>query len=297
MLCDHFDVLVPVAPVEIVLDAEVWKVDRLIEVRQVVIPRPLFYLAGVPIRSSVAVGASAIVLLQPLLILALELVVEDDAADVAALVAKPRLFAQVGTIELDVVRQLPRPAHAGVEPLFARIGPIKTVGFQEVMAAFCQRHGTLAAVKGYKPGQALVAQMPKVRLTRIVRLVSRVAEIALSDYPKRADGRQRSTVLAVQFVPIIAVDNHLAFESARQFESVEKHISRVAIARIPVSLANVLVAVPRVIIARIRCPCAPEFDPMNVEVARVLITVSRIIPTRVRHRALPSGRHEIGCYS
>jgi len=68
---------------------------------------------------------------------------------------------------------------------------------------------------------------------------------------------------------------------------VEKYIAWVAIARIPVSFANILVAVPRVVVAGIRCPFAPEFDPVDVEVVRVLIAVSRIIPTRVIHRALP----------
>jgi hypothetical protein len=86
---------------------------------------------------------------------------------------------------------------------------------------------------------------------------------------------------------MIAVYDNLSFESARKLQAVEKHIAWVAVARISGSFANVLVAVPRFIIARIRYPCAPEFDPVDVEVARVLITVSRIIPTRVRHRALP----------
>ena len=58
---------------------------------------------------------------------------------------------------------------------------------------------------------------------------------------------------------------------------VEKYIAWVAIARIPVSFANILVAVPRVVVAGIRCPLAPEFDPVDVEVVRVLIAVSRII--------------------
>jgi hypothetical protein len=128
---------------------------------------------------------------------------------------------------------------------------------------------------------------------QIVPLVSRVPEIALRDHPKRTDRRQRSAILAVQFVPVITVDDDLAFESARQFETVEKHVARVAIARVSISFANVLVAVPRVVIARISLRCAAEFDPVDLKVARVLITVSRIIPTRVRHR--PSSRsHETG---
>src|SRR5437773_10180314 len=107
------------------------------------------------------------------------------------------------------------------------------------MAALGQRHGTLAAGKGNEPRQALVTQMAKVKLTWIARLVARVAEIALSDDSKRRNCRQRSAVIAVQFVPMITVDDEFAFESARQFETVEKHIARVAVTRIPVSFANV----------------------------------------------------------
>ena len=55
VLGDDLDVLVTVASVQLVLDAEVGEVDALVEVRQVVFARPLFDLARVPIRSSVAV--------------------------------------------------------------------------------------------------------------------------------------------------------------------------------------------------------------------------------------------------
>src|SRR2546425_8756989 len=137
------------------------------------------------------------------------------------------------------------------------------------MAALRQRHGTLAAVKGHKPREALVTQMPKVSFARVARRFARVAEIALGDHPKRADGRQRSAVVAVQLIPMIAVDHDLAFESARQFQTLEKDIAWVAVARIPVSFANVLVAVPRVVVTKIKTPFAPEFDPVDVQNARI----------------------------
>src|SRR5438034_9750566 len=106
-----------VATTQLVFDAEVREVDRLIEVRQVVFARPFFDVASVAIRSSVAVRPAAIRLLKPLLILAFELVVEDDAMDLRALLAEPFLLAQIGAIKLDVVRQLTRPADTIVEGL------------------------------------------------------------------------------------------------------------------------------------------------------------------------------------
>jgi hypothetical protein len=125
--------------------------------------------------------------------------------------------------------------------------------------------------------------MPKVRLARVARLFARVAEIALGDHPKCPDGGQRAALIPIQFVPMIAIYGELTLESARKFQAVEKHIPRVAVARIPVSLANVVVAIPRVVIARIGSPRAPEFDPMDLEVTRVLITISRIRPTVHKH--------------
>lgn len=95
---------------------------------------------------------------------------------------------------------------------------------------------------------------------------------------------------------MIAVDHDFPFESSRQFQTVKKHIAWVAIARISVSFTNLLVAVPRVVVAGIRYPLASEFDPVDVDVTRVLISVARIIPTRVIHRASPRS-HETGTHA
>ena len=51
VLGDDLDVFMMVASVQLVFDAEVREVDRLVEVRQVVFVRPRFNLVSVPIRS------------------------------------------------------------------------------------------------------------------------------------------------------------------------------------------------------------------------------------------------------
>ena len=81
------DIPVLLHPIELVFNAEVGKLDRAVEVRQVVFARPLFDFARVTIRPSVAVGPATVVRLQPLLVLALEVGVEDDAVDVGTLLA------------------------------------------------------------------------------------------------------------------------------------------------------------------------------------------------------------------
>src|SRR5438445_3348574 len=133
-----------VAATELVFDAEVREVDGLIEVRQVVFARPFFDVASVAIRSSVAVRPAAIRLLKPFLILAFEFVVEDDAMDLRALLTEPLFLTQIRAIELDVVRQLTRPADTAVEGLLSGIVAAAAMGLQEVMTAFRQRHGAFA---------------------------------------------------------------------------------------------------------------------------------------------------------
>src|SRR5262245_27652698 len=100
VLGNDLDVVMPIASIERVLDPKVRKVDALVEVRQVVFARPLLNLARVPVRPAVAVGPPAVVLLQPRLVLALQFLFEDDAADVGALIPKPFFLAQVRAIQL-----------------------------------------------------------------------------------------------------------------------------------------------------------------------------------------------------
>src|SRR6266851_4544102 len=73
---DHLDVhVVPASVGLLVLDARVREMDLLVEVRQVVLAGPFLDLVWVAIGVAVIVVAVAIVLMEPLLIVAFELVV------------------------------------------------------------------------------------------------------------------------------------------------------------------------------------------------------------------------------
>ena len=78
----QLDVLVAFPPIDLVLDAVVGEVHLAVEVRQVVFARPVADLVLVAIRPAVAVGAVSVVFLQELLVLALQVLLEDDAPDV-----------------------------------------------------------------------------------------------------------------------------------------------------------------------------------------------------------------------
>ena len=112
------DVLVPTPAIAVlVLDAGIGKVHVPVVVRQLVLPRPPCDLLRLAIRPAVAVLLAAIALVEETLIVALQLVVENDAPDPTALAAEPLLGALVGAIDLGVVRQLARLPEAGVERL------------------------------------------------------------------------------------------------------------------------------------------------------------------------------------
>jgi hypothetical protein len=116
---------VPVAV--LVFDAGVGKLDVAIIDRELVLDGPTMDLVGRSIGPSVALGLTAIALLQELLALALQLIVENDAADEGTVFAEALGILEIGAIDLRVVHQLARPvygetgvacaAHAGVELL------------------------------------------------------------------------------------------------------------------------------------------------------------------------------------
>jgi hypothetical protein len=67
----------------------------------------------------------------------------------------------------------------------------------------------------------LIDEVVQAVVSAIETLIARI-EIVLRDDTKSANGRERSTVFAVQFVDAIAVEYQLAFQPAWQVKTVEK---------------------------------------------------------------------------
>ena len=100
-------ILVVAAAVDLlVFDPQVGEMDLLIEVRQVVFERPLFDLPHIAIGVAVVVLALPIALVQPLLVLALELVVEDHTFDARVAFFEAVRDAEVRLVDLRVVFEL-----------------------------------------------------------------------------------------------------------------------------------------------------------------------------------------------
>jgi hypothetical protein len=78
---EQLDVLVLLAAIHLVLDAVVREMHLAIEVRQAALACPVADLVLAAVRSSVAVCSASVMVLQELLVLALEILLEDDASD------------------------------------------------------------------------------------------------------------------------------------------------------------------------------------------------------------------------
>jgi hypothetical protein len=114
----YFDVVViPAAVWLLIFDPQVGEMDLVIEVREVVLERPGLNLFRVAIGMAVVVIAVAIPLVEPLLIVALELVVEYDAIDARAALLEAFGFTKIGATDLGVVFQFTLAFEARVERL------------------------------------------------------------------------------------------------------------------------------------------------------------------------------------
>ena len=131
---DDLNVLAVAAAVDLlVFNPQVGEMDLLVEVRQVVFKCPVFDLARVAIGVAVVVLALMIMLVQPLLVLALELVVQHDSFDACVTLFQALRFAFERPIDLDVVLQLPLASEARVERL-AAIAVAVTMAFEQAPA-------------------------------------------------------------------------------------------------------------------------------------------------------------------
>jgi hypothetical protein len=117
----------------------------------------------------------------------------------------------------------------------------------------------------------------EVRLARINRLIARIAEIAFGHYPKCSDGRKRPAIVAIEFVPVIAIHHDLSFESAGQFEAFEEDISRIVIsfATVPIAATNVR-TVARIVWFAIEARRTSQFSPRHLDVAYVIVAVTGV---------------------
>jgi hypothetical protein len=184
-----------------VFDPHVREMDLVIEVGEVVVVRPFLDLVRRAIGPPIGIASVPISLMQPLLVLTLELVVEDDPIDACAALPEAAGFTQVGAKHLGVVFHLARLLQIGVELLTMVALTLLAIVVRMVAAIRLQHVPTLFRQDDrHVPmtGQALGSDEPfltevsEVARPRIGRALVVVAKVACRDDPKRADGRQRT---------------------------------------------------------------------------------------------------------
>jgi hypothetical protein len=216
---DDLEILMPRAAVSIlVLDARVREPDVPIVVRQLVFPRPACNLFGLPVRPTVTLFLASIALVEESLIVALQLIVEDDALNPTALAAEALLSALISAIDLRVVRQLARLSQTRVEVLagFVRaVVAFASVGFEKVSTAIGQDNGAIVGTERARPNQSLAFEVPSA-LTRTVRIVAQIVQIAFGHNPECADSRQHSALCAADLVDTLSLPNGPALTPTRQ---------------------------------------------------------------------------------
>ena len=106
---EQFHVLMELPAIHLVLDPVVGEMNVVIEVRQIVFARPVPDLVLVAARPAVAIRAVAVVVLQELLVVPLQVLLENDASnlEVWVLVSKSSFFLSKRRVEIRVVVDLP----------------------------------------------------------------------------------------------------------------------------------------------------------------------------------------------
>jgi hypothetical protein len=205
VLCEYLDVLVAFAAVDLVLNAEVGEVDAIVEYGS------SCSAAHWRISSSERSGRPslsdrlAVVLLQELLILPLQLLFEHDAVDIDVVLplSKTGFFFAIRGIQPGVVIQFAWAVYARVELLGSALVARSPIGFEQVPALLREDDGLVIFAQCDGPNQTFVTQV----VQRVVVRVPVASEITLGDDSERTDGRQGTAVLAIQFVDSVAVDH------------------------------------------------------------------------------------------
>ena len=212
----------------------------LIEAGEVVLEGPLLDLALVTVRVTVVVGPIAVAFMQPPLIIALQLVVEDNPVDPCPTLVQALGFALVGAIDLDVVLKFSLTSDARVEGLAPLSVAVRVaVMVEQAPSLLREGDGDVARTRhADRFDQALLTEVSEIARARIRWRFVVIAQITTGDHPKRADRRERSRLGPTHRVLAIAIADDLSLQTAWQVDIVREHVSRidVALAGVPIPL-------------------------------------------------------------
>jgi len=194
---------------------------------------PGLSLFGLAVRSAVAIGPSPVPLLQELLILALQLVVEDDAPDAPAAGPEALLRAKERAIDLGVVGQLARLSEAGIERLAWLQLALQPIGLENVSTSVREDDDVKIPAFERDPfDKPRFLEMSKVisRRSRFAFTLEHIAQIIPAHHPKRSDRRECLALRAVQLVGSLPVTHEFAVHATRQVDMAAKDAAAIIVA-------------------------------------------------------------------
>ena len=150
--------------------------------------------------------------LKELLVLPLEVLFEDDAADLddVVLFSQPSVLLPKRRVEIRVVVDLARAAGAGVEPLRWFTVSLQGVRLEQITTLRRKGQPSFAVAEFNSRNEPLIAE--------VVERLARKVEVAFRHEPKGADCGKCPAVFAVQLVNSVAVNDQFAHVTPRQVE-------------------------------------------------------------------------------
>jgi hypothetical protein len=134
---------------------------------------------------------------------------EDHASDleIRMLVSEAGFLLAERRVEIRIVVDLAGPTDAGVERLCGAAVALQSVRVEQIASLLCERQAPFAPAKVDGLDEALGSEVTNGIVVGV--------EVLFGYDSERADGGQRTAVVAVQLVHTVAVDDELTFLAAR----------------------------------------------------------------------------------
>jgi hypothetical protein len=218
-------------------------------------------------RSSVGVCSASVVVLQEFLVLPLEVVLEDNAADleIRMLVSEARFLLAERRVEIRIVVDLAWATNASVERLRGATVAPQRGRVEQIASLFGEGQTTFVPTKVDRLDETFVVEVAKSFVLG--------GKVLFGYDSERADGGQRTAFLALQLVHTVAIDNELAVLAAWQIEVENQRVAGIVIVSVALAV-----------------------DSRADVAATPVVVLARIVPSSVRHG--PSCAHSsrrLGC--
>jgi len=191
--------------------------------RQVVFASPARDLLRFSVRASVAALLASVSFMEEPLVVALQLVVQDDPVEPRAVAGEAFGGAQIGAIELRVMGQLTGLGEPVIEGL-ARVVIRVPMGLEQAVTALGEheerRPVAWAAVERRDPvNEPLPTEVLKVAVTDVAGAAVPVPEVVARDDPERPDGGQGLDLGRPELVGPVPLADRLAPMVAGEVEA------------------------------------------------------------------------------